>query len=267
MGNAGLTELAWACDPHRHVWATADDGALRCLLYVPQEAALGWSRRPMASGLAARSVAVIPDPDGRFDDVWLSGQLGSAWAMLRMERVRLSSEADLNACVMDMAVRYDGVPTTAISAPHLAGQSIEIVADGKVHPPLTLNGAGAGVLNYPAGVITFGLGYEAAALTLPQEAGSDNGTGQTKITKIEELHLRVHNSDGLSVGVEGLPEKKIELQKGDSLLDTAFPLYTGDHQIETGGRYDRKGQIRFGRYAPKPQTILGLIAHVSKGNG
>lgn len=267
MGNAGLTEICWACEPHRHLWASADDGALRCLLYVPQEAALGWARRPMAAGLAARSVAVIPDPDGRFDDVWIAGQSGGSWAMLRMDRVRLSSEADLNACMVDMAVRYEGVPTAAISAPHLAGQTVQIVADGKVHPAITLDGAGDGELRYAASMITFGLGFEATALTLPQEAGSDNGTGQTKITRIEQLHLRVHNSDGIVVAVQGLPEKMIELQKGDSLMDTAFDLYTGDHQIETGGAYDRKGQIRFGRYLPKPQTILGLIAHVSKGNG
>jgi hypothetical protein len=79
--------------------------------------------------------------------------------------------------------------------------------------------------------------------------------------------LRVHNSDGVSVGVKGLAPKLIELQRSDSPFDTAFPLSTDDHQIETGGLYDRKGQVEFGRYLPKPQTILGLIAHISKGNG
>jgi hypothetical protein len=265
MGNDGFAEIAWAGAPKRLLWARTEAGELRACLYVPDEQALGWVERPLADGLFCTGVTAITDPDGRDSQLWVTVRVGSEGWMLRLAPIRRTGDASLNQVMSDAAIVQAGAVSTAISAPHLAGRSVEVVVDGRLHPPVLLDGAGNGALNFAAATKIFGLPFEAEFVTLPMEAGADNGVAQTKRKRLSQAGLRLLNSHGLTMSVQGLGFRPLENQTATSPLDIAFPLITKDWIVAAGGTYEAKGQIHVKRTAPKPSTILAILAHAETG--
>lgn len=264
IGNPGFAQIVWQQEPERLIWSRMDDGSLTVAAFVPDESLLGWAKRPMADGLTVKSIATITDPDGRYDQLWIVVQKGSSFMHLRMAPIRRSGDEALNKVMSDAAVVYDGVATDSISAPHLAGETVEIIADGKPHSSITLDGSGNGTLDYEAESIIFGLPYPSYMVTLPIEAGSNNGTAQMKLKRIHMLGVRVIAADGIEVSTGGVT-RKIEQLQGDSLLDTAYPLFTGDMLVEMVGKPERAGEVTIRRYLPKPGTIAAIVATMQTG--
>lgn len=265
IGAAGFTGIAWQKAPERLIWATLNDGTMAAAAYVPDELMLGWSRRALGGGLMARSVASITDPDGRFDQIWITAETADgAWWMLRMAPLRRPNDAALDKVMSDAAIIYRGAATTAVSAPHLAGRTVEIVADGKVHPMVALDGAGAGHLDYAASTIITGLPFPAEIISMPLEGGAENGTAQNKMRQVHRVDVGCLLSDGIEVEVAGRTIK-VEQQAGDSPMDTAFPLYSGFVTVEPGGIAARDCVVKIRRYLPKPSTITSFIPYASVG--
>ncbi len=263
IGAKGLNELVWQKEPHRLLWACLDNGSAAGLAYNPDEQLLGWFTRKFANGLALKSHCAITDPDGRFAQMWFSVQVGNAWWVLRLAPFRASDDAGLDKVMSDASVVLTGAASTAISAPHLAGRTVEIVADGKPHRAVTLDGSGNGVLEYAAASKIVGLPFEAEMVLQSVEAGSDNGTAQNKLTRVHRLDVRMNNSDGVEVEVHGISHKH-ELLTTSSPFDTAFPLVSGDIEVELTGDWDRDEMIKIRRYLPKPSTIVAVYPHLQK---
>lgn len=267
IGNDGIAEIAWLKTPRKLVVARTDAGGLKFSIYVPSEQALGWAHRPLADGLRCSSMTVITDPEGKYRQLWLTAEVaGEAW-VLRMAPIRKTGDDSLKQVMSDAAWIHDGAATTAIAAPHLAGRTVEIVADGRIHEPIVLDGAGNGTLSFAANHIIAGLTYPAYMTSLSMEAGGDNGAAQMKAKRISKLGVRVLAADGLTLSVQGGAPRAMEQQKGNSPMDKAFPLQTRDWLVESIGKYEDMGQITIARVQPKPATILGFLAETGVGAG
>jgi hypothetical protein len=245
----------------RRLWAVCADGTLATALYDPREEALGWSTRALGGGMKATSVTCIPDPDGRFDQLWITAtnSAGTAGRMLRMARVRDSIDVSRSRIMVDAAWIYSGSATTAINAPHLANATVDVVADGLPIPRVTLNGSGQATLVVAASQIIAGHPFPAELELLPLEAGGDNGPALMKQGRINKIGLLLHHSDGLEVTVQG-QTAPVEFAAFEQAPGTLPPLYDGVWWVDAIGSNDRARQVIIRRILPTPVTVKAVMA-------
>lgn len=253
MGNTArrFLELAPQRTPHNHLWAVRGDGSLACANYLPEEEVLGWADRLLATGLLARSVATITDPDGAFDQVWVAAEYDGAWHVLRMAPWREDGDHDDSAPMVDMAATHDGAPTSTFTHPVLANKTVDIVADGRFYMARTLDGAGAITLPQTASRVAIGLRFPAWIESLPFEAGGDNGVAIGKMGRFSRAWVKLLDARGLTYG--GPDEPQVLRQLAD---ENTWTPEDGFRFIETAGDHTREPRLRIERIAPAQGTLL-----------
>lgn len=260
IGISAMEDIVYQQEPDRLLWVRRADGSLAVAAYMPEEALLGWAERPMAEGLAVTSLSANTDPDGRFQQLWMIVAAGDAHWVMRMEQIRQAGDASTDRVMTDASVVYQGSPTGSLNAPHLAGRTVDVVADGRVVQGVALNGDGEGALPFAASSIIYGLPFDAYFTTFDHEGGSGNGTAQNKLRRVARVDLRLEHSDGLEITCQG-NTRKLELGKTTSPTNTGFALFSGDKTFELQGSHSRAGPITIRRYLPRPSTVVALIAY------
>lgn len=268
IGLAGFTEAAWQAEPERLAWYVMGDGSLAVLTLDPDQQVMGWARRTLGGGLMARSICAITDPSGARDQLWLAAETqGGDWWILRMHKLWETGDAAEDAIFLDAALSYDGAPADEISGlDHLEGQSVSILADGKVHPDRTVSG-GAVTLAWEASKVHVGLAFPARMTTLEPETGSGEGTGQGKKKRVTGITLRVVETLGIGLEVQGCGMEPVETRAPDAAMDAATALYSGDiGPIATIGDYDGAASITISREQPLPSTIVAVLPELEVGD-
>lgn len=277
---SGLTQMALQKEPQPILWCSRADGLLVALTYERDQDVIGWHRHVVggfsdaAKTLAAKveSVAVIPTPDGTADELWMVVERYINGATVRyveyMSPMFTDENVQADAFFVDSGLTYDGAATTAISGlGHLEGETVSILADGAVHPDLTVS-SGAITLSTAASKVHVGLQYNSDLKPLRLEAGASDGTAQGKLKRIHRLITRVHRTLGLKVGADAssldLP-KRLGRQASDP-MGTAPVLYSGDVEGTHDSTYDTEGQVYYRQDQPLPATILAIMAHVVTEN-
>ena len=131
-------------------------------------------------------------------------------------------------------------------------------ADGAWLGRLDADAEGWIALGRQAQDVTVGLSFPAHVDLLPIEAGGDNGPAQGKMKRNGRILVRVHDSLGLRLTVQDKAIRNLENQMGNSPMDSALPLFTGDIINDMVGTWDRVGQVRLERIAPKQCTVLAI---------
>lgn len=255
----GFNELAWCRDPERLLWTRRDDGTLAVCAYDPDEQLLGWATRTLGGDMTATTIAAITDPDGRYPQLWIGAQSGAEYWVLKMAPTR-STDDDDEQVMLDAALRYQGAPTTAISAPHLAARTVDICADGRPCMAVTLDGDGAAALDFEASDIIVGLRFTAEMEFLPPPGGSENGPSFGKAKRASRIDLSVINSDVLEVECQGAIEQVNLLQRSNA-LDQRRPLASKRHRIEPRGDTDDEMSIIVRRLYPRPSTLTVVMPY------
>lgn len=262
IGTPRFTALASQKDPNRLVWACRADGTLACAAYVPEEQVLGWARRPLGAGMAARSIATITDPAGELNQLWLAAEYGGAWQVLRLAQFRQEDDA-FDPPMTDMAVEYEGAPATDFGpAPWLANQTVQVNADDIGYGAVAVDGDGMFTLPQPASRVNWGLPFLARLQTLRNIKGSDNGPALGKMQRISRLMIDVLNARGLRISVQGAGTRDLEQMLTDSPTDTSFAPVTGIVAADDTGTNDRLGQVTIERVAPYGATVRAIIPTV-----
>lgn len=247
--------IAMQVQPMNHAWAVRADGSMAMAAYVDEEQVLGWAERLMPDGVAARDLVSITDPDGIFDQIWIAVEFNAGWHILRMTQWREDSESGDNRVMSDMAVIYDGEAATSISAPHLAGQTVEVIADAWRYYLLKADEAGVITLPDEAQTIIAGMAYPAFMESLCFEAGGDNGPAQSKMARIVGPWAEVVQTRGLAFGTPNMMIEIEQLADGD-LMDEGWPAQDGFLFPDSGGDHTRYPRLRIERRAPFGATIL-----------
>jgi hypothetical protein len=259
MGNSAFVEMCWQREPLALLWAVRADGSLACADYMPKEQVLGWFRRPLASGLAARSICAVTDPTGRYEQLWCVAQKGGQWLVMQLGPWRLAGEQQDLPVMLDAALTYSGAAEDTFAMPHLAGESVDVVGDGVWLGSFAVAGDGALVLDAPVESAVAGLTFPAYLVPLPPEAGGDNGPAQMKMKRSSRIGLRVQNTLGLRVTCPGGVVTDIGNTTPATDLVSPVPPITRDVLLDPVGTWDRAGQLRIDRVAPFPATILALV--------
>ena len=258
----GIVATAHAQEPAQILWMVLADGTMAGMTYDPDQQVMGWFRRELGGGLKARTAARITDPAGTRDQLWLGVEtVSGAWWVLRKEKPWEIGDARLTANLTDAALSYSGAAISAgTGAAHLVGMTVDVLADGKPHPRVVIGAGGSWTLTYAAADITLGLPFAARFRPLPIAGG--DGSIQAKVKRVNEVTLRLLESAGLSVSVQGQAGQLIDTVAGSDVMDGAASLYSGDARVSSLGAFDRDGQILIERVQPLPSTIAAHFHRV-----
>ena len=158
------------------------------------------------------------------------------------------------------------VETTSITGlDHLEGQSVSILGDGAVQPSKTVS-SGAITLSTAASIVHVGLPYTSKLVTLNIEAGSQDGTAQSKTKRIHELTVRLYRSLGMSAGPEGSTLDIVPFRDSSDSMDVATSLFTGDKRLPYPKGYETSVNVEIQQTDPLPQTVLALITKLHTNN-
>jgi len=147
---------------------------------------------------------------------------------------------------------------------HLEGKTVKVLGDGGLDKPDKTVSVGSISLAYDYFVVSVGLPYTQKLKTLPVEAGSQRGTSQGKIQKINQVSFKVNRSyKGFKTGgTEDLAEK-IEFRDPSTLMGTPELLYTGIiPNINFNDDYRYGAQVMIVNPDPLPVELLSIMSSV-----
>ena len=230
--------------------AVRTDGVLIMLTYDPSQEVIGWHRHTTDGEY--KSLAVISE-DGP-DQHWFVVKRtinGSVKQFIELY--------DPNH-FMDSMITYSGSATASVSGlAHLEGKTVQVVADGAVHPDLVVS-SGALTLNYTASDIKVGLKY-VSKLT-PTRPGLNAGSGTTlgKMKRWNEIFVRLDKSSIPKINGQRPPVRSPGTNFGNE-----EPTATEDINIRNLG-YDRDGRILIEQDLPLACHIVSLFGTLSVGD-
>jgi hypothetical protein len=292
IAKGGIVDLAYQEEPASIVWAVRGDGQLLAFTFGPDEDVAGWTRMILGgrfgSGDAVvESVAVIPGNDGAGqvassedrDEVWLVVKRTIDGSTTRHVEVlegdfegpprnhydsdedwaETMIEAQKHAYYADALVTYDGAPTDTITAPHLAGETVKVWADGAVHPDVELDGSGVGTLDGAYGTIQFGLGYRHVFRSLKLDYGAVAGTAVGKTRQIGGVTLVVEYGHAYEFGPDLENLVAADFREVTDAMDSAVPLFGGEKFKEFDGDWSNDPRFVIASDAPAPFILLAAV--------
>jgi hypothetical protein len=141
---------------------------------------------------------------------------------------------------------------------HLEGQTVKVLAEGAAHADETVT-SGAITLDRAASKVHVGLAYVSDFETLRLDVGAAEGTAQGKFNRFHRVTFRFLTSLGGYIGPDADNLDALVLREGGDAMDTAVPLFTGDHEVEWDGTYDSDNHIFYRQIQPFPVTILAVM--------
>lgn len=280
LTKSGIKQMAAQLAPHSIIWLVRNDGVLVGICYDKDQDVLGWHQHRLGGYSDAaqtlppvvESVATIPAPSVDRDQVWVSVQRYVDGATVRtvelMQKYWEDGDALPDAYFVDCGATYSGAATTTVSGlTWLAGQTVSVLADGSVHPPCVVSGAGVITLQRSATKVQVGLGYSSTGKTMRIEAGAADGTAQGKLKRIHRAIFRFFQSVGLyvqSTNGAAFPEP---WRSSADLMDNPVALYTGDKRWAWDGSYELEGQVAWTQSDPLPSNVLMVVAQLDTQDG
>jgi hypothetical protein len=148
---------------------------------------------------------------------------------------------------------------------HLEAETITVLADGGTDKPDMVVSNGTITLSYDYFVVTAGLPYTSTLKTLPIEGGSQRGTAQGKIQKINCVALKVNRSHrGFYIGGADDLLERVSFREAATLMGTPETLYTGIMtNITFNDDYRYGSQIIIENREPLPLEILSLMPTIT----
>lgn len=259
--NLEVVDMAYSKAPQPVVWFVSSNGRMLGLTYVPEQQIGAWHWHDTDG--AFESVAVVAE--GAEDAVYavikrhINGQ-----DVRYVERMtsRQFAEAE-DAFFVDCGATYDGAPTTTISGlGFLEGKTVNILADGAVHPQRVVTG-GQITLDEPASKVHVGLPIEADIQTLPLSIALRDGSfGQGRYKNVNKVWLRVYQSSGIWVGpsFDQLTEAK---QRTTEPYGSPPALKSEEIEVTVTPAWADSGQIAVRQTDPLPLTVVGLTLEVA----
>lgn len=157
----------------------------------------------------------------------------------------------------------DGTPTTIWSGlGYLEGQTVSVVADGKVEASKTVS-AGQIVTSNPANTVQVGLPYTHIIEPLPP--GNITEVGYARAVRLVEAVFRLQNTAALTLDTgRGLKDISLRQLGEDPILDAAPPQVSGDIRVTAYGWNNdtSKPLWRIEQSLPLPFALLSVHTEI-----
>lgn len=261
--NLNIVDMAYAKAPQPIVWFVSDSGKLLGLTYVPEQQVGAWHWHDTDGIFESCTVVAEGNEDVLYVVVrrTINGQ--SKRYVERLASRQFTAQAD--AFFVDCGATYSGAPATTISGlGHLEGKTVNILADGAVHPQRVVT-AGAITLDIAASKVQIGLPITADLQTLPMAIQLDSAFGQGRVKNVNRVWLRVYRSSGIFTGPNEnqLTEAK---QRTTEPYGTPPALKSDEIEVTVSPTWQNSGGQTFVRQvAPLPLTVVSITAEVAIG--
>ena len=257
-----ITDMAYAKAPYPIVWFVSSSGKLLGVTYVPEQQIGGWHWH---------------DTDGTFESCAVVAEGGEDRLYVVVKRTingvqkryieRIASRLFSNpadAFFVDCGFTYSGAPATTISGLNaIEGKTVNILADGSVHPQRTVT-SGAITLDFPASKVQVGLPITADLETVPIYTQIDASLGQGRAKNVNKAWLRVYRSSGVFVGPDAnhLTQYK---QRTTEPPGTPPALVSDEIAVLLTPSWAQTGQVFVRQSDPLPISVVSLTAEVALG--
>ena len=261
--NLDIVDMAYAKAPQPIVWAVSSSGRLLGLTYVPEQQVGAWHRHDTDGVFESCTVVAEGNEDFLYVIVRRTVNGQSVRYVERMASRMWATQAD--AFYVDAGATYSGTPATTISGlTWLEGKTVNILADGAVHPQRVVTG-GAITLDVAASKVQVGLPIEADVQSLPWNAQLDTALGQGRTKNVNKVYLRVNNSGSVFVGPDAanLIEYK---QRTTEPYGSPPRLVSDEIMVLISPSWNNSGQVFVRQSNPLPITLVSMTLEVAVGS-
>lgn len=259
--NLEIQDMAFAKAPQQIIWMVSSNGKLLGLTYVPEHNVGSWHQHD-TEGLF-ESCAVVSEGSEDVLYVVVKRTIGGATKRYveRMASRQFATAAD--AFFVDSGLTYSGTPVTTLSGlGHLEGKTVNILADGAVHPQRVVT-SGAITLDVEASKVHVGLPITADVQSLPL-AFEAEGYGQGRVKNVNQVWLRVFRSSGIFVGPN--PNELVEAkQRTTEPYGSPPALKSEEIQVTLTPTWADSGSVYVRQSDPLPLTIVSMTLEVAVG--
>jgi len=262
ISGAGIKQIVYQAEPYQVVWVIIGQ-ELYALTYETDEDVYAWSRQSVGN---VQSIATIPNSGD--DRLWMIVEREGSYYIEYLTKFYRSSDNLVDACFVDSSLTYDGPEIQTLTGlGHLEGKTVSILNEGSVGPQRVVTG-GQITLQYPTTKCVIGLPIVSEWQSMRFEGGSNDGVGQGKSKRVNEIILRLDTTGaGLTYGKGNLDldfeqgySGYIPVRNTNDNMDGPPSLFDGDtyRQPMTGGT-DQQFMCRLEHSEPVPCTIISLI--------
>jgi hypothetical protein len=235
-----------------------NDGELIAFTFFERQKVIGFTRYTTEGTF--ESVGVIPNPDGKADQIWVIvkrtiGAVTKRFVEFLDDRPAEFADRAWQPLNTDSAVVYDDVPATVIPGlTHLIGETVDIVADGSFKGSQVVAPGGTITLLVAASKVEVGLHYESKLLTMRPAIQGQSIEGVPR--SWDKVFVRLLETIGGSVQGE-------LLTFSPDPLDTKT-LFEGDREVTNVG-WDTIGRVTVQQTQPYPMKLLAIFGTLSVG--
>jgi hypothetical protein len=273
MSQGGFTDMCFQAEPWSTVWLTRPDGTLVGFTFDREQEVYAWHRHvpgaTAASAAFAESVCSVPAPDGSRDELWLTVNMVIGGQTVRFvefqEKIYEDGDAQSSCFYVDAGATYSGPSTITITGlSYLRGETVAVLVNGAAHPNEVVSATGEITLQNAGTIVQVGLPCPAILVTERPEAGADVGTSQGKTKRTQWAALRLYNTLGGFVGMDGGQLDELQYRTPLMPMDQPPPLFTGDQKLGPfAADYDSDQRFRIEQDQPFPMTIIGFFPSIT----
>lgn len=271
LSRRGVAAMAYAQEPWSVVWCVTADGGLLSLTHARETGVTAWAQHQLGGGAAALSVAVTPAES--HDVVWLltSRQInGQTVRHVEVMAAPFEPGADADTAAgrdgmwfVDAGRSYAGSPTAELTGlDHLEGATVQVLADGAVHPDRLVAG-GKITLQAAKSRIIAGLGYASRLETLDAPLQAADGVTKGRLRRASRLAVMLVDSIGGRIGVAGADLIDVAIFQPGDPMGSPPPLRSQAVEASTDAPFADDFTAIVEQSAPLPLTIAGIVPRVT----
>lgn len=247
---SGIKEIHLQQFPYNIIWIVKNNGEIATMTRVDEQNVKGWTRQTGKY----ESLAIIPC--GEEDCVWCVAEREiDGKDMKYVEYFAPIDFGEQEDCFfVRSGLQYEGSPIQKLwNLDHLEGEEIVVLADGAVHPTVTVEN-GEIELNYPASNISLGLPYTTKVVTMSLDSETEEGTTQNTPKTVSWVGVKMYQSLGFRYG-----DINDEAFFGPPTMNKATPLFTGIKEVLYPSGWNKDKRVQITQEQPLPLHILGLL--------
>lgn len=249
--------------PDNIIWACRSDGKLLSFTYIYDQKVQAWSIHE-TQGSFENCVSIPGDSQ---DEVYFVVKRTINGVQKRYIEMMAHRYTDLNKLYyLDSYLSLDTEKNvTEISGlNHLEGMEVGVMANGSfIGTQIVRNGHIQ--LMYSANHVVVGLMYTSDFQTLDIPLPRQDGTSYGRVKKVSRITLKLKDSYGGQVGINGTDRLMNIDQPWPKLVGGPSQLYNTDYKIEPAGGAEPYAYINVRQSYPYPLTVLTIMAEVAMG--
>lgn len=269
---SGIVDMAYQKAPDSILWIVTNAGHLVAMTYEREQKILGFTKVTLAegdlgTGAVVESVCCIPGVGRTELYIIVKRTIGGA---TKRYIERLASEWDeddaiADANFLDSSLTYSGAAVGTLTGFfHLAGQLVDVLADGIVYRDVAITATGSITLpGAPAPTAAkWSVGKRKRALIRPLPLAALGNDGVLIGRKIIASEVYLSCLSTLGLYVKGLSSTAYEVFSRDSVLDPSVGQLTprtGVFPLKFDTSWADKGQFDIYIDDPLPAIVRGLV--------